>query len=53
MAYNNVYICLSKSDIGITADDTDDTMKAKAYDYLDTTPFYVVVHAGKTKVPLT
>ena len=53
MAYNNVYIFLSKSDIGITADDTDDTMKAKAYDYLDANPFYVVVHAYKTRVPLT
>ena len=53
MTNNNIYLFLSKSDIGITADDTADTMQAKAYDYLDGNPFYVVVHADKTRVPLT
>ncbi len=53
MTNNNIYLFLSKSDIGITADDTADIMQAKAYDYLDGNPFYVVVHADKTRVPLT
>lgn len=53
MAYNNVYIFLSKSDIGITADDTADTMQEKAYTYLDENPLYILVGGYSYREELT
>lgn len=53
MAYNNVYIFLSKSDIGITADDTADTMQEKAYTYLDENPLYILVGGYPYREELT
>lgn len=53
MTNNNIYIFLSKSDIGITADDTADTMQEKAYTYLDENPLYILVGGYSYREELT